>query len=55
MTTNLDAGALLASATAETGLSDYGDPTLPQRFTVAVDHLIALGMEAAGVAAAAEV
>jgi hypothetical protein len=51
----LDAAELLASATAETGLSDYGDPTLPQRFTVAVDHLNALGMDLAGVAAAAEV
>ncbi len=51
----LDAAELLASATAQTGLSDYGDPTLPQRFTVAVDHLNALGMDDAGVAAAAEV
>ncbi len=51
----LDAAELLASATAETGLSDYGDPTLPQRFTVAVDHLNALGLDVAGVAAAAEV
>ncbi len=51
----LDAAELLASATAQTGLSDYGDPTLPQRFTMAVDHLNALGMDDAGVAAAAEV
>ena len=51
----LDAGELLASASAETGLSDYGDPTLPQRFTVAVDHLNGLGMDDAGVEAAAEV
>jgi hypothetical protein len=51
----LDAAELLAAATAETGLSDYGDPTLPQRFSVAVDHLNALGMDVAGVAAAAEV
>jgi Sulfotransferase family len=55
VTTNLNAAALLASASAETGLSDYGDPTLPQRFTVAVDRLNALGMDDAGVAAAAEV
>jgi hypothetical protein len=55
VTTSLDAGALLASATAETGLSDYGDPTLAQRFTVAVDHLNGLGMDGAGVDAAAEV
>ncbi len=51
----LNAGELLASASAETGLSDYGDPTLRQRFTVAVEHLNALGMDDAGVAAAAEV
>jgi hypothetical protein len=55
VTNSLDAGALLASATAETDLRDYGDPTLPQRFTVAVDHLNGLGMDDAGVAAAAEV
>jgi hypothetical protein len=55
VTPGLDAAALLASATAETGLSDYGDPTLPERFAVAVDHLNGLGMDAAGVAAAAEV
>jgi hypothetical protein len=55
VTASLDAAALLASATAETGLRDYGDPTLPERFAVAVDHLNALGMDAAGVAAAAEV
>ena len=55
MTAGLDAAALLASATADTGLSDYGDPTLPQRFSAAVDHLNALGMDAAGIAAAAEV
>ena len=55
MTTSLDAAALLAAATAETGLSDYGDTTLPQRFSVAVEHLNNLGMDAAGVAAAAEV
>ena len=52
---SLDAAELLASATAETGLTDYGDPTLPERFTVAVDHLNGLGMDAAGNAAAAEV
>ena len=48
MTTPLDAAQLLAAAEAETGLRDYGDPTLPQRFTVAVDHLNGLGMDADG-------
>ena len=33
---------------AETGLRDYGDPTLPERFAVAVDHLNGLGMDADG-------
>ncbi len=51
----LDAAAILDSATAETGLTDYGDPTLPERFAVAVDHLNGLGMDAAGNAAAEEV
>ena len=55
MTESLDAGALLAAATAETGLADYGDPTLPERFAVAVEHLNALGMDSAGIAAAAQV
>ena len=39
MTARLDAERLLAAATAETGLTDYGDPTLPERFAVAVEHL----------------
>jgi Sulfotransferase family len=52
---SLDAAQLLDSATAETGLSDYGDPTLPSRFAVAVEHLNALGMDADGVAQAAQV
>jgi hypothetical protein len=51
----LDAGELLASATADTGLTDYADPTLPERFAVAVDHLNSLGMDAPGIAAAAQV
>ena len=55
MTAGLDAGELLAAATAETGLTDYADPTLPQRFAVAVDHLNSLGMDTAGIAAAAQV
>ncbi|OBB96633.1 sulfotransferase [Mycobacterium sp. 852002-40037_SCH5390672] len=48
MTTRLDAAEMLAAAEAETGLRDYGDPTLPERFTVAVDHLNGLGMDADG-------
>ena len=39
MTTRLHAAEMLAAAEAETGLRDYGDPTLPERFAVAVDHL----------------
>ncbi len=50
----LDAPALLAQAQATTGLSDYGDPTLPQRFGLAVAHLRSAGMDAAGQQAAAE-
>ncbi len=55
MTAALDARELLAAATADTGLTDYADPTLPARFTVAVDHLNGLGMDAAGISAAAQV
>jgi hypothetical protein len=55
VTAALDARALLAAATADTGLTDYADPTLPERFTVAVDHLNSLGMDAAGISAASQV
>lgn len=55
MTARLDAARLLADAEAETGLRDYGDPTLPQRFTVAVDHLNGLGMDPEGNRQAAQV
>jgi sulfotransferase family protein len=44
----LDAAEMLGAAEAETGLHDYGDPTLPERFAVAVDHLNRLGMDADG-------
>jgi hypothetical protein len=54
VTAGLDADALLAAAAAETGLADYGDPTLPERFAVAVGHLNSLGMDGTGVAAAAQ-
>ena len=55
MTAPLDAADLLHAAEAETGLSDYGDPTLPQRFAVAVEHLNGLGMSADGNRRAAQV
>lgn len=48
MSEPLDAGELLAVAEAATGLHDYGDPTLPARFGVAVEHLNGLGMDAEG-------
>jgi hypothetical protein len=51
----LDADALLAAARAETGLSDYGDETLPERFKLAVNHLRNAGLDRAGQLAAASV
>jgi hypothetical protein len=45
----LDASAMLARAQAETELDDYGDPTLPERFTLAVEHLNGIGMDANGI------
>jgi hypothetical protein len=54
VTAGLAADALLAGAAAETGLADYGDPTLPERFAVAVEHLNSLGMDGTGIAAAAQ-
>ena len=35
----LDADALLAAAQERTGLSDFGDPTLPDRFRVLVARM----------------
>lgn len=55
MTAPLSAAELLDAAEAETGLRDYGDPTLPERFAVAVDHLNSLGMDADGKWEAAQV
>jgi Sulfotransferase family len=55
VTAQLDAAELLAAAEAETGLHDYGDPTLPERFAVAVDHLNSLGMDNDGQREAAQV
>lgn len=48
MSEQLDATEMLGDAEAETGLHDYGDPTLPERFAAAVDHLNGLGMNADG-------
>lgn len=55
MTAPLSAADMLTRAEAETGLSDYGDPTLPQRFSLVVDHLNTLAMDADGTGRAAEV
>jgi hypothetical protein len=54
MNTPLDADALLAEAKTRTGLSDFGDETLPARFRLAVDHLKSIGMNEAGQRAAAQ-
>jgi hypothetical protein len=53
-TPGLDAAAILAEAKARTGLSDFGDDSLPERFGLAVDHLKSVGMDAAGQRAAVE-
>ena len=50
----LDAEAPLSEAKARTGLADFGDPSLPERFGLAVDHLKSIGMDAAGQRAAVE-
>jgi hypothetical protein len=50
----LEADAILAEAQARTGLSDFGDPGLPERFRLAVDHLKSVGMDAGGERAAVE-
>jgi hypothetical protein len=51
----LNADALLAQARAETGLRDYGDETLPDRFRQAVTWLQSQKMDEAGQRAAAAV
>ena len=48
MTVRLRADRMLARAETETGLSDYGDETLPQRFALVVDHLNSAGMNEDG-------
>ena len=49
----LDVAALLSAAEAETGLSDYGDPTLPARFGWFVQRFNEAGLDEAGRRAAA--
>jgi hypothetical protein len=44
----LDADALLAQAQAQTGLGDWGDDTLPERFRLAVDFLKSCHMDESG-------
>lgn len=51
----LNAEALLEAAQAETGLSDYGDDSLPERFALAVKHLRNAGLDPSGQRAAAAV
>ena len=55
MSGRLHADQMLARAESETGLSDYGDPTLPQRFGLVIDHLNTLGMDEDGCRRAADV
>jgi hypothetical protein len=50
----LDAVELLAEAQGRTGLSDFGDPTLPDRFTVLVEQMRAARMDVEGEQIAAE-
>ena len=55
MNEHLNAAELLARAETETGLYEYGDPTLPERFGVVVDLLNSIGMDADGERQAAAV
>jgi len=50
----LNADALLAEAQKRTRLNDWGDPTLPDRFRLAVEFLKSRSMDAAGQRAGAE-
>jgi hypothetical protein len=45
---DLDPQALLARAEAETGLSDWADPSFPERFAAAVRHINTISMDEAG-------
>ena len=51
----LNAADMLTRAENETGLGDYGDDTLPERFGVAVDLLNDQGMGPDGLRRAADV
>ena len=48
MTKRVDATQLLADAQAVTGLQDWGDPTLPMRFALAVEKINGSAMPAHG-------
>jgi hypothetical protein len=52
--TTLDAGALLTAAQAGSDLTDWGDPTFPDRFAQAVGVIASTGMDASGEALAGE-
>lgn len=52
MASLLDAQAMLAAAQAETGLSDWGDPSFVERFGLAVDLIRSAEMDEAGERAA---
>lgn len=51
---DLDANALLERAKEETGLSDWADDSFPERFSLTVDHINKVPMDAAGRKAAAD-
>ena len=51
----LSAGALLAAAQSATGLSDFGDDSLPSRFQDAVAQILKAGLDQSGLQAAASV
>ncbi len=56
MSAQLVARDLLERAETETGCTDYGDPTLAERFSLVIDHLNGgVGMDADGRQRAAEV
>lgn len=44
----LDAGTLIAAAEKETDLCDWGDPTFPTRFGLAIKHINSIPMDATG-------
>ena len=54
MSEPLDPQALLARARADTGLTDWGDPSFEERLGLAVAHINTIPMDAAGRQAAAD-